>query len=303
MDEWGRAGVMARSKLAATTMLVFGSLAAAAGVLAQQAARPGPPAQSPGRVAGPGTAPRIPEPDYMVEPSDILRVQAREGLPGRPIAGERLVRPDGMITLGYYGMVYAAGLTPDEIKAKIITQLHKHLSDEQLGLVRRDADGTLHRIPPAESDRVSVVVSTSNSKSYFVQRAGASPRRFPLTGDETVLDALNRAGFTAGSSPSPGIRLVRLSSSGFGRSYSLPIDYEAILRGGDPATNHRLLPGDRIIVARDPGAEELGRTAPSAPDGDRATVGSDREGRLEEIERKLDRVLEALQGAKRDEGQ
>ena len=39
----------------------------------------------------------------MVEPPDLLIVEVLDALPGRPISGERLVRPDGKISLGFYG--------------------------------------------------------------------------------------------------------------------------------------------------------------------------------------------------------
>src|SRR3954447_1847018 len=59
-------------------------------------------------------------PDYVVEPPDLIQIEVLEALPGRPIAGERLVRPDGKISLGFYGDVYVAGLSPDEIKEKVV---------------------------------------------------------------------------------------------------------------------------------------------------------------------------------------
>ena len=49
--------------------------------------------------------------EYVVEPPDLLVVEVLEALPGRPISGERLVRPDGKISLGFYGDLYVAGLT------------------------------------------------------------------------------------------------------------------------------------------------------------------------------------------------
>src|SRR4051794_1032314 len=45
-------------------------------------------------------------PEYVIEPPDLLLVEVLEALPGRPITGERLVRPDGTITLGFYGDVH-----------------------------------------------------------------------------------------------------------------------------------------------------------------------------------------------------
>src|SRR5262245_49208721 len=79
-------------------------------------------------------------PEYVVEPPDLLLVEVLEALPGRPITGERLVRPDGTITLGFYGDVYVSGLTTREIKEKIVIHLRKYLKDEVLGLLAEDAD-------------------------------------------------------------------------------------------------------------------------------------------------------------------
>jgi protein involved in polysaccharide export with SLBB domain len=71
---------------------------------------------------------------YIVEPPDLILVEVLEALPDRPISGERLVRPDGTITLGFYGEVYVKGLTLDQVKVAIIKQLRKHLNDAALGL-------------------------------------------------------------------------------------------------------------------------------------------------------------------------
>src|SRR5438552_3278658 len=43
---------------------------------------------------------------YVVEPSDMMIVEVLEALPGRPISGERLVKPDGTISLGFYGDIH-----------------------------------------------------------------------------------------------------------------------------------------------------------------------------------------------------
>src|SRR5580704_6531926 len=59
---------------------------------------------------------KVSMPDYVVESPDMMIVEVLEALPGRPISGERLVRPDGAISLGFYGDVYVAGLTVPEIK-------------------------------------------------------------------------------------------------------------------------------------------------------------------------------------------
>src|SRR5262245_14173704 len=84
---------------------------------------------------------KVSMPEYVVEPPDLVLVEVLEALPGRPISGERLVRPDGKISLGFYGEVFVAGLTIPEVKEKIILHLRKYVSDETLGLVERDEQG------------------------------------------------------------------------------------------------------------------------------------------------------------------
>jgi protein involved in polysaccharide export with SLBB domain len=74
---------------------------------------------------------------YVVEPPDLILVEVLEALPGRPISGERLVRPDGTIDLGFYGQVYVKGLALDQVKVAIIKHLRAYLTDETLGLEAR----------------------------------------------------------------------------------------------------------------------------------------------------------------------
>ena len=57
------------------------------------------------------------------EPPDLITVEVLETLPGRPISGERLVRPDGTITLGFYGDIHVRGLTLPQIKTKLVVHL------------------------------------------------------------------------------------------------------------------------------------------------------------------------------------
>ncbi len=70
----------------------------------------------------------------VVEPPDLLLVEVLEALAGRPLAGERLVKPDGTISLGFYGDVPVRGLTLPQVKVAVIKHLRKFLTDEMLGL-------------------------------------------------------------------------------------------------------------------------------------------------------------------------
>lgn len=161
---------------------------------------------------------KVTMPDYVVEPPDLLLVEVLEALPGRPISGERLVRPDGRITLGFYGEVYVAGLTLPEVKEKIVLHLRKYISDFQLGLVELDdaqnpvidkATGKPKMIDPKDTDRVFVDVTAYNSKNYYVEGDVLITGRLPITGNETVLDAIHFAGGLMPTAAPQNIRLVR----------------------------------------------------------------------------------------------
>ena len=81
----------------------------------------------------------------VIEPPDLLLVEVLEALPGRPISGERLVRQDGAINLGFYGDVHVAGLTLKQAKVKIIQHLRPFLKDEELGLYELELTGEEER--------------------------------------------------------------------------------------------------------------------------------------------------------------
>jgi len=149
------------------------------------------------------------------------------------IAGEHLVGPDGTINLGTYGTVFVTGLTLNEAKAVIEKHLGRYL-DEPL---------------------VSVDVFSYNSKVYYVVTEGAgfgdNIARFPITGNETVLDAISNINGLSRLS-SKDIWIARPAPSGVGCDQILPVDIEAVMKGGSTATNYQIMPGDRVFIAHDP---------------------------------------------------
>ncbi len=195
---------------------------------------------------------KVSMPDYVVEPPDLITVEVLEALPGRPVSGERLIRPDGKISLTFYGEIYVAGLTTSEIKEKVVLHLRKFLTDEVLGLYQQDENGVWHEVEPKDSDRVFVDVTAYNSKNYYIQGDVAAPGKLPITGNETVLDAINYAGGLIPTAAPQNIRLVRPAPPGACCEQTLPVNLAAIISGGDPTTNYQIMPGDRIVVYRDP---------------------------------------------------
>ena len=238
------------------------------------------------RTETPRETAKVSLPEYVVEPPDIITVEVHKALPGRPIAGERLVRPDGRINLGYYGDVYVAGLTTTEIKAKVVLHLLQYLDEEMLGLARRDLKND-RKISPDESSCVAVNVSSFNSKVYYVQGDVGVPGRYPITGNETVLDGINYSGGLIPTASKSNIRLVRPAKPGESEPQVFPIDYEGILERGDAKTNYQLMPGDRLIVARTPAPTPV----PAQPE---AEISPAVEARLKALEQKLDEVLKAV---------
>ncbi|WP_074307344.1 sigma-70 family RNA polymerase sigma factor [Singulisphaera sp. GP187] len=92
-----------------------------------------------------------------VQPGDRLLIEVLKPIQGRPIAGERVVRPDGTISLGFYGDVQVAGLSRREIKERLVGHLRRFLPSEDLGLTRKDPrSGRLLNVAPADSDHVFV---------------------------------------------------------------------------------------------------------------------------------------------------
>lgn len=148
----------------------------------------------------------------------------------QPVTGEHLVSPDGTVNLGTYGQVYVAGLTLDEARQAV----EEHLA------------ATL------DKPQVSVSVFSYNSKVYYVITQGAGSgdlvTRLPITGNETVLDAIaNINGLSQLSSKK--MWIARPAPSGAGCDVILPVSWHEITAGAATATNYQVLPGDRIFIA------------------------------------------------------
>ena len=88
------------------------------------------------------------------------------------------------------------------------------------------------KLDPKDSDRVFVDVVDSNSKFYFVQGEVLDPGRFPITGRETVLDAVNLAGGLTPQADHVGVVLVRNNPKD-GSLKSLDIDIDEVVFGDD----------------------------------------------------------------------
>jgi polysaccharide export outer membrane protein len=177
-------------------------------------------------------------PPYVVEPPDWLIIQVSEEvvLPGLPLSGQFMVRPDGTIAIGGYGELYAAGLTLDEIKQALYQKLKPRL--DQLTIADMFVD-----------------VVSYNSKVYYIITdgggSGEEVSRLPSTGNETVLDALSYVGGLAPVSSKDRVWIARPTPYSE-QPQVIPVDWRAIVEEGSTRTNYQIMPGDRIYVKADP---------------------------------------------------
>jgi len=191
----------------------------------------GPPVGPPDHV--PQELSKVSLPPYIIEPPDILLIESTQSLRDQPIRGQHLVRPDGTIGLGIYGSVYVAGMTLEQAQAAVVAQVSQ-------------------RVQKLDARDLYVDVLAYNSKVYYVITDGGGYGeqvfRFPITGNETVLDAISQiAGLPAVASKKR-IWLARPIPGDCQNHQVFPIDWIGITQGAVTATNYQILPGDRVYV-------------------------------------------------------
>jgi polysaccharide biosynthesis/export protein len=170
--------------------------------------------------------------NILKNPTVNLAVTQFRGL--QQVAGQHLVRPDGTISLGTYGSVYVSGLTLGQVKCVLERYLAEYLVNPQ----------------------VSVDVLAYNSqKIYLIYDGGGYGQQIvplPVTGNETVLDAISSAQGLAPVSSKRRIWVARPSPCNQNCNVILPVDWEAITMNGQTCTNYQLFAGDRVYIDSNP---------------------------------------------------
>ena len=149
------------------------------------------------------------------------------------ITGQHLVAMDGRVNLGTYGSVRVAGMTIEEAR----TEIEKKLTEK------------------LDAPEVFVDVLAYNSKVYYIITQGAGLGddvvRAPITGNETVLDAVGQINGLPPVASKKRIWVARPAPADAPCDQVLPVDWRAISQGGSTATNYQLFPGDRVYVKAD----------------------------------------------------
>jgi polysaccharide export outer membrane protein len=160
-----------------------------------------------------------PEEFYVIGAGDTLNINVWKE---PTLSGSVKVRPDGYITLPLINEVQVAGQTTANLR-KTLEDKYKEFTTDPFITIRVEA--------------------IASSEVFLVGQVG-KPGAFPLSGNETVLQLLTRAGGLGIFADRSNIRVVRRDGS---RVTEYTVDYDAIVKG-DLKQDVLLRPGDRVIV-------------------------------------------------------
>lgn len=190
-------------------------------------APPQSPAKSPVEKTGLSTVQPIvpanvppPPPDYVIGPDDVLQVLFwRE----KENSAEVVVRPDGMISLPMLNDIKAGGLTPEELRLKVVAEAKRFIVEPE----------------------VSVVVKTINSRRVFITGQVGKPGAYALGAPTTVLQLIALAGGLGDFAKQTKISVMRVEN---GKPVSYKFNYKEVTNGKNLKQNILLKPGDTVIV-------------------------------------------------------
>lgn len=194
-------------------------------------------------------------PPHIVEPGDVLLVQPVELDSPFRISADQPVLPDGTIDLSPYGRPVVAGRTLPSIETEVQNLIRKQSKEE---------------------GKITVRLVGRHSKVFYVLGEVNAPGAFPITGRETVLDAILIAGGLTRHASEKNILISRPSPAEGCRTV-MPVCYSQIVQLGDTSTNYQVFAGDRIYVSSKSLSEDLcnkkssspcqGTQVPCSPDG------------------------------------
>jgi len=208
--------VLARPFVTVAAVMMIGN-AAALGAQGQQPSSPAAPAP---QVVATDSAGVIPPPDYIIGPEDQLSIVFYQD---KDMTADVIVRPDGKISLPLLNDVQASGLTPDQLRQRIIGDAKRLIQDP----------------------KPTVVVRQINSRKVFITGAVEHPGNFPLMGPTTVLQLIALAGGIKEYADAKKILIIRNEG---GRAETFNFNYKDVVSQKNMAQNILLRPGDTVVV-------------------------------------------------------
>jgi polysaccharide biosynthesis/export protein len=208
--------VRAFAALCAVAMTAAASMAQTASGEAHKIPAPAPATAAATRPGGVAT----PLPAFVIGPSDVLTVNFWRD---KDMSTDVVVRPDGNITLPLLNDVRAAGLTPDELRARIVAEAQRFLEDPS----------------------PTVVVKEINSRKVFITGQVEKPGPYPLSVSMTVIQLIAMAGGLKEFADGKNILVMRTEN---GAQTAFNFDYQQLLKRKNLRQNIELKPGDTVVV-------------------------------------------------------
>jgi polysaccharide biosynthesis/export protein len=168
------------------------------------------------------TPARVPPPsDYRIGPEDLLEIDvwnkpelSRRGMP---------VRPDGQISLPLVNDIQAAGLTPMELRGRLLARLAEYMAAPEVSVIVTDV----------RSFKVSVIGEVSK------------PGRFELKGRIRLVDALALAGGLTDYASRSNLLVLRSNGKDLATHR---FDYDKLRAADARVINFFLEPDDVVLV-------------------------------------------------------
>jgi polysaccharide export outer membrane protein len=209
-----------RSKSIASLLLLFAVPAFAQAPRPSQPAPAAPAVTAAAAAAAPRPTDPVVPPGYVIGTDDVLSIVYWKD---KDMSADAKVRPDGRIALPLINEVQAAGLTPEQLHAKLTEESKKYMEDAN----------------------ITVVVREINSRKAFITGEVHKPGPYPLTAPTTVMQLISMAGGLREYADAKKIMIMRSEN---GRQVSLPFNYTDVASGKKLQQNIELKPGDTVVV-------------------------------------------------------
>ncbi len=158
--------------------------------------------------------------DYIIGFDDVLTVVFWRD---QQLSGDVLVRPDGKISLPLLDEVSAAGLTPRQLRDRLVVEARRYVTEPV----------------------VTVVVKQINSRRVYITGQILRPGQYPLTSAMTVLQLIATAGGLGDYAKVKDIKVVRVEN---GHVLNLRFDYSEVTKRDDKSPSIELKAGDTVVV-------------------------------------------------------
>lgn len=158
--------------------------------------------------------------EYVIGPEDVLSIVFWRD---KDMSGEVAVRPDGMVSLPLLDDVQAAGLTPTQLRDRVVEASKRFITDPN----------------------VSVIVRQMNSRKVHITGEVEKPGAYVLTGPTAVVQLIALAGGLTEYAKKDKIVILRTVN---GAPFSYAFNYKSVSQRINLKQNIQLQPGDTVVV-------------------------------------------------------